>query len=253
METTATPAAPTPGVPPTLSLPARLAAVFVRPARAWVGLERRGQWWFPLLLSVVVAVAGTALVYHLALLPAQLEQLERMVEAGQLPAEQYDGLAEGMASPGRVALSLAFVPLGVLFITLLVTLVPWIGAGFLLGRPFRFRDAWVVTCWAGLVTIPAQLLTFALGWVNESLTSVHIGFGALLPLAEPPSKLLTALASFLDQAVGPFAIWHFAVLALGTAALAGAPRKPALLALGGLWLVLWGVMAALGGLMSPGV
>jgi hypothetical protein len=238
--------------PPTLSVVARAVAVFVRPTRAWIGLERRGQWWFPLLISLVVGVVGMALVYQRAVLPTQLEQVERMVEAGQLTPQQYDALAEGMASPGRVALSIAFVPLGVLFMTLLVALMPWIGAGFLLGRPFRFRDAWVVTCWAGLVALPAQVLTFALGWVNESLTSVHIGFGALLPAEEAPSKLLIGLGSFLDQGIGPFAIWHFAVLALGTAALAGSPRKPVLLALGGLWLVLWGIMAVLGGWLSPG-
>lgn len=252
METTAIPQSPSPEPTRGLSLGARTAAIFARPTQAWGGLERRGQWWFPLLLSVLVTVAGTALVFQRALLPDNIAQIERMAESGQIPPEQAEASVQGMGTPLQMAISVAVVPLGVLFVTLLLALIPWMGAGFMLGRRFRFRDAWVVTCWAGLVTLPAQVLTFALAWLNETLAGVHIGFGALLPVADAPSKLMTGLGSFLDQAIGPFAIWHFVVLALGAAALSGAPRKAVLFTLGGLWLVLWGVLALLGGVLSPG-
>jgi hypothetical protein len=252
METTDQPLAPVAAPESEPSLWGRLVAVFARPGQAWSGLERRGRWWFPLTLSLLTTLVGTTVVYQRALVPSNMVQVERMAEAGQIPPEALDKIESDIASPGRMVMSLVGVVVvtGIFFAAF--ALIPWIGAGFMLGRKFRYRDAFVVTCWANLVTLPAQVLAFVLAWTNESMLNLHVGFGALLPVEDPPSKLMAGLGSFLDQAIGPFAIWHFVVIALGTAALSGAPRKSLLLVLGGLWLVVWGILSVATGLLAPG-
>ena len=125
----------TPGAPqPTLSVWSRAVAVFARPAEAWIGLERRAQWWFPLLVAVLVSVAGTLVVYQRAIVPSQLEQFERQVEAGQLPAEAMVRIEEQVASPVSMGFALGAIVVAVPVMTCVFALLPWISAGFLLGR-----------------------------------------------------------------------------------------------------------------------
>jgi hypothetical protein len=243
----------TPAEPePTMSLWSRSVAMFARPAQAWTGLERRGQWWFPLLLSILVSLIGTGLTYQRALVPTQLAQMEQMVEAGRIPATALDGMEEQLVSPARVGMTLGSIVVAVPVMTLIFALLPWLVAGFMLGRRFRFRDAFVVTAWSGLVGIPAQILTLVLAWTNETMTNLHVGFGVLLPVEDPPSKLMVGLGTFLDQGIGPFALWSIVVLALGTAALSGAPRRSVLLTLGGVWLVVIAVVAVVAAMLAPG-
>jgi hypothetical protein len=137
-------------------------------------------------------------------------------------------------------------------VTLLIALLPWLAAGFILGSRFRYRDAFVVTSWAGLVSLPAQVLTFVLAWINQTMGNLHIGFGALLPVEDPPSKLMTGLGVFLDHGVGPFSVWYVAILAVGAAALSGAPVRRVVFTLGGLWLIVLAVFSAVAGLFAPG-
>jgi hypothetical protein len=122
-----------------------------------------------------------------------------------------------------------------------------------MGRRFRYRDAFVVTAWAGLVSIPAQIMTSALAWTNETMTNLHIGFGVLLPVEDPPSKVMVGLGTFLDQGIGPLALWYLVVLALGTAALSGGGRRPVFLALGGIWLVVIAIISVFAAVFAPGV
>ena len=236
----------------TMSVWGRAVAVFARPARAWAGLERKPRWWFPLLVSVLVSVVGTLLVYQRAIVPSQLAQMERQVEAGQIPAEATAGIEEQLASPLSMGFGLVAVVVTVPFMTCLFALLPWITAGFVLGRRFRYKDAFAVTAWAGLVAIPGQLLTFLLAWINESMTGVHVGFGALLPAEDPPSKLVAGLGLFLDQGIGPLALWYVVVLALGAAAVTGGDRRRVITAVGAGWLVVMAVVAVVAGLLAPG-
>src|SRR5207249_7055526 len=130
-------------------------------------------------------------------------------------------------------------------------LLPWIAVGFVLGHPFSFRDAFVVSAWAGLVGIPAQLLRYGLAWVNGTLEGQHLSLAALLPTPETPSRLLSGVAFFLDWGLGPFWIWWLAVVTLGAAALSGAPPRRVAWTLGGIWLVVMLVIATVKAMFLP--
>lgn len=234
---------------PTMSLGQRLAAVFVRPAGAWTGLRAHVQWWFPLVILVVLGVGTALLLHQRATVPMVSAKWEEAVANGQMPAAQAERMEQWFSSPAGMAASVG--PQIVIFpiIYLLTALVIWFGVGFILGRPMSYRLALEVACWSGLVTIPAQLLTAVIAWSHETWKGAHVGFGILIPEPETPSKLLSALASVLD-AMGPLAIWWLVVAVIGAATLSGAPRKSVGWVLGGLYLALTVLFAGLGAFFS---
>ena len=235
---------------PSLSLAGRFAAIFARPAEAWTGLERRHQWWFPLVIMTIFSVLMMVTLYQRALLPDLANQWEAQVEAGAMQPEQVDR-AEAMMSGWQVrAITCVAVAASMAVFTLFYALVMSFGVGFILGGKLPFRLAFEVATWSGLVKLVELPIHFALAWSQESLKGVHLSLAALLPVADPPAKWHTMLTVFLD-AVGPFNIWFVVVAVLGCSALSGAPRRNVAWVLGGLAFALAVITALLTGWLSP--
>jgi hypothetical protein len=252
METTTLSTTESAAAPAGMSVWSRLLAVIARPTAAWDGLERRGQWWFPLALSVLVGLAGMILVYDRAFVPTALEQVQRQVESGQTPPEAAAKAEEMMTSPVMKTVQIVVQSVVVPVVgALLMALLVWTVTGFMLGHRFRFRDAFVVTAWGAPIYAIIYVITYALAWVNESMQHLHIGFGVLLPVEETPSRLMTGLGLFLDYGIGPLNLWYVAVLGLGACALSGAPRRPVLVTLSVVWAILWIAFGGLAALFTP--
>lgn len=236
---------------PSLSIGQRIIAIFTRPAHAWGGLETRVQWWVPLLIFLVLQVAGGALLFDRAMVPMMHDQFDEKVANGEMPSEQAAKVEDMMSGPmGRV---FTIVP-GVLVVvvaTLLTALGVTFAVGFLLGGKLRYRLGLEVAAWSSLVNLPGLLLTYVLAWTRESFKGIHIGLGAFVPEPDTPNKLLLFLATFLD-AFGPFAIWSLVVMILGAAALSGKPRKSVAFTLSAVYLVLWLFFSGLGAVLAPG-
>src|SRR5207249_11919558 len=66
--------------PPSLNVFQRTVAVFTRPAAAWVGLESRSRWWFPMLVTVLCGVALNLLLYDRAIVQEQVRSEEHTSE-----------------------------------------------------------------------------------------------------------------------------------------------------------------------------
>jgi hypothetical protein len=229
----------------------RAIAIFARPSSAWADLTTRSQWWFPLLILVVLSVANSVILHERALMPMLMEQWEAQVESGQLPADRLDAIEGFMSSPAGIAVTAGQTALVWPILMLLYALMVWFGVGFILGTKFRYRLAFEVVCWSSLVLIPATLLTTVLAWSKETMKGVHVGLGALLPEADVPSKLQTGLAIFLDG-LGPLQIWSLVVSIIGASVLSGAPRKSVGWVMGGLYVAMMVFMAALAAVFSPG-
>jgi len=252
MEQTAVPVGEGPQGEPSRSLGlwARSVAIFVRPAQAWAGLETRTQWWFPMLLTVTLTVAGSAALHDRALVPMMSESWDRQVAAGAMTAERADQMERFFASPAGMAASIAPTLIILPVIVLGIALVIWFGVGFVLGTRFRYRHALEVAAWSSLINIPRQLVAYSSAWYKESFKGIHDGFGILLPEADPPSRLLIGLGGFLD-AIGPLAIWYVIVGILGATALSGAPRKSVAWVLAGLYLAIAALSSALAAMFAP--
>jgi hypothetical protein len=247
----ASPTAATADVPvrEPLSLVQRAWAIFVRPASAWDGLESQIQWWFPILLVTLLGAAVAAVLHDRAVIPMLSQTWQDQVANGQMPPEQAAHLEEFFHSPQGLLIGVAQQCVVLPIIVFVTALIVWFGVGFILGRPFGYRLALEVAAWAGLVTIPAQILTAALAWSRETLRGIHVGFGILLPESETPSRALVWLGAVLD-ALGPLAVWYVVVMILGASALSGAPRRGVAWVLGSLYLVLVVLVAALGAMFS---
>jgi Yip1-like protein len=239
-------------VEPTPGVWSRTLSIFVRPNQAWAGLDRRVRFWFPLLLVAILSAVAMLATYDKVMLPTILEPMQRQVSEGQMPQAQADRMEEFFGSPAGKAINVGTQFLGVIVSTFLVALFVWLGGAFILGRAFSYRLALEVASWAGLVTLPGVLLVNGIAFARgTSLRAVHLGFGALLPEPEAPSKLLNGLGVFLD-AIGPLGIWYLAVVILGVSSLAGSPRKTTAWVMAGLYLALILLAAGLAAVFSPG-
>ena len=233
----------------TLSPLARAAAIFARPARAWEGLDRKAQWWFPLLVMVIIAASGTALLHQRALMPMLSEGWDQQVQAGRMTAVQAQKMEDFFSGPGGLAFSVGQQIVLLPIIALLIALVIWFGVGFVLGSRMKYRHALEVATWANLINIPGYLVAFTEAWFMQTFKGIHVGLGALLP-ADPGSKLLVGLGIVLD-ALGPFAIWYLVVGILGAAALSGAPRRSVAWVLSSLYGIIVVLSAVLTALFTP--
>ena len=230
----------------------RAVLVFTRPADAWEGLAERGQWLFPLVVGLVVFLGLQAFAFDRVTVPMMLDQWSEAVANGQMEAAQQARLEEFFTS-SPVARWIMLGQQAVVWplITLVQALVVWFGAGFVLGTRMRFRQAFDVVCWSGLVRIPGMLVFFALAFARESFLGVHLGLGVLIPEPETQSKLVTGLTTFLDM-IGPFEAWWVVVAVLGAATISGAPRRSVAWVLVALYLALGAFIAAVSAFFSPG-
>jgi hypothetical protein len=223
----------------------RLIAVFIRPASAWTGLHGQVQWWFPLLLILLVNGIVISVLHERVLVPMALDQMEQ----SEAPPERLDSMEQFFSGPGG---RLVFVGQQFVVIVLMLMITAALlnfGCGFMLGRKLGFRLGLEVACWAGLVTIPAMLVTSLLAWQRGTFEGIHLGFGVLVAGAEP-NRVTTMLASFLD-ALGPLALWNLAVMIIGASTLSGADRKSTTWTLGGIYLAVVLALSALGAFMRP--
>lgn len=246
------PEAPTPAAAPpaTLSLFGRFVAVFARPAGAWVGLEKRHVWWFPLLIVAVLNIGVMLPLYERAYLPMYYEQLDAQIASGAIDPAQAQRAQKIMESGAMGPIVACVAGVSSALMTLGLALVVWFGVGFILGAKFRYRLALEVTAWSGLVWLPQHAAFFALAWSQQTMKGIHFGLAAFLPEADPPAKWHSMLAVLLD-AFGPFNIWFVAVAVLGCSALSGAPRRSVAWVLGGLAVALAVVSALLTGWLAP--
>ena len=237
---------------PSPSVWERTARVFVNPARAWDGLETRTRWWFPLLIVVLVQVALMMATYHRVLLPTMVEQWNQSVERGQMPPAQLDKIEDFFTNnPLAMLIVGGQQAVAVPLVMLVVALVGWFGVGFVLGTKFPYRLSLEVFSWATFIRLPETILTFAIGWANESFKGIHFGLGALLPVEDTPTKLHAGLAVLLDG-VGPFNIWYLIVTIVGCSVLSGAPRKNVAWVMTALYVALTVVFAVVAAVFGPG-
>jgi hypothetical protein len=235
-----------------LSPLARAGRVFANPFQAWVGLPRQVQWFYPMVVMLAVSAGLLAATFQRVMLPTMVEAWSEAVERGQMSQAQLDKMTDFFTvNPAGLSIIVGQQVVAIVLFTLLVALVVWFGAGFVLGTRFSYRLSLEVTCWAGLVRLPETLLTFAIGWSQESLKGIHLGLGALLPPEETTTKLHGALAVLLD-AVGPFNLWYLFVAIVGCSALSGAPRKSVAWVMSALYLGLTVLFAAVALIFGPG-
>lgn len=228
----------------------RAVRIFSDPAHAWSGLASRSQFLIPLFVALVIALGTTALLYGRSIVPMQMEQMERQVLDGQMPAEQYDKAIGFVDSPMGLGITLVMVAIGTLLFYLVAAATASFGVSFVLGGKLRYRLGLEVVSWAGLVTIPGSVIFTAMAWFQETM-DVRLSPAVLLPAMADATKLQSGIISFL-QWMNPFSLWFLAVMVIGASVLSGAPRKNVAWVLVGLYLAFAVVLSAVAMMMTPG-
>lgn len=224
--------------PEPMSEPARLAAVFFDPKRAFADIAARPRWWAPFLITIVVALAFVALYsqrigweYYLERALESNPRMESLsAEQRQRIVEQQAGLVAAFGYVGAVAGSAVSL--------LVIAGVLLFASNLLLGAAATFRQTFAVACYGSLPNVLAGLLGILMMFLKhpedfdlENPTAFNIG-AYLDPAATP--KWLVAAAGSIDL----FSIWVILLLALGIRSVG---RKvsygSALAVMVGLWLV----------------
>jgi Yip1 domain len=228
----------------------RAIATFTNPSGAMAGLRSQTQWWFPLLLILLFGALMMTVLYQRAIVPTNLEVYDQLVDQGVFSPEQAAQAEQQARGPQGFMQTLIGQVIFIPVILLILGAGIAFGVSFLLGTKLPFRQGFEVVLWANLIMLPAGILTGILAWTRESMRGIHLGPGVLVPMSDPPVKWEKFLGSFLD-AFGPFELWTVWAVIIGASVLSGAPRKSVMWVIGGLYLlirVLWAALA----MLAPG-
>jgi hypothetical protein len=224
---------------PALSFPERLIGVFISPGETFEDVARKPGFIAPLVLIILLAIAGTELFLHkIGMEPVVRWALEHnsRVSADQIPA-MVEKMTPYYVWIGRVA-AIIWPPL----VVLVAAVVGLVAVNNIFGRKITFKTAFAVSSYAYAVNIIYYLLAPCMVLFGDpehyisnpaNPTPTSVGF-FLNPLNT--SKPLLALASSLEI----FTFWYMALLAIGFSVASGRKVKtlPLFFCYFGLWVVM---------------
>jgi hypothetical protein len=206
-----------------LAQPAR---VLVDPIDGMGAAIEARRWVWPLvLLSLCVALSGSAFALRWNAAPAVVQKLQ---QSGELSRYSESELADEIQTASRKAL-VGGIAKGVFVMPLMVLLlaaVLWF-SGWLFGTPAAFGRMMSVASIAMLPIALYHLIFAACALAQHSMTEAQVQTlvpSSLAVLQGVPAKLKPAL-----QAVDFFNLWSVALLGLGFASATGMRRSRALL------------------------
>jgi hypothetical protein len=220
----------------------RVANIFAAPSKTFEDIKRGNKsWWLPFILIAVVTYALFAVVtVKIGMQQVVQNQIHLNPQAearlAQAPAEQREMstrislyIAEGafIANPILTMAGIALLSLGLLG-TINFVFGGKAGYGSILAVWFYAMLPSIVKTLLGIVVIYAGMAPESFNIKNFAPTNI----GAFLDPLET-NKALYALATSLDAVQ----IWCLALLAIGTAIVAGVKRSSAYLAVFGWWAI----------------
>ena len=234
---------------PALSPWQRVVAIFTKPREAMVGLRERPTSLFPMTLFLVALLAQTLLLYQSAIVPMQLQQMEKKVDAGTMPPEALDRVEGMMRSPVGEAWGVSIAVIALVVINLIVAALVLVAVNFIAGGRISFRQAWSLTWWSSVISVLGIIVSTILSMATGKFP-VHLGLGVLAPAEQATSRAGVFIGSMLD-AVSVFPIWWLAVLIIGAAAVSGKPVKALTWTFVALYLVFAAIGSGLAALGTP--
>jgi len=211
METTpaASPARP--------SIGAAMQGILLAPARAFAEIERGARWIWPVLLTGVLAIAGT-IITGPAIDVAMEPQLERMRQGGTEPTPE---MLQSMRTIGLVSQAV--------MMPIVAGISALVGAGlvFATTRALRvpFKSLFRLTAYTGIIGFGLSML------LSGILTRLRFNGGQVETAADLYPRMGLDLmggegwARAFMAAVNPFSIWAGVLVVLGVASLAKRPPR----------------------------
>lgn len=192
------------------SIWAIIGGVFMAPTAAFADFKLKPQILVPIILSIVLAGIGAALVAE----QAAMLQYDMMKTSTTLPPTALEQMREAAQNSSPLKNGLTGW-IGVIGIGLVVALMAWFMGSVIFGKKANFKAVWGVELLAGLIPLVGGLIRAPLVMAKGNML-VSFGLAALLPDKDFTSFVYSVLY-FFDA----FAIWGIVVAGFGYAAIFG--------------------------------
>lgn len=219
----------------------RLIGVYVSPGATFADVARKPDFIAPLIVMVVLTVAGTELfLAKIGMEPILRWAFEHSSRTSNMSPDQMNQMIERMV-PIQTGITHA---VGFLWVPFLALVIAGVGLGAvnsIFGAQISFKTAYSVACYAYLVNIVYYLLAIVMTFLGDpehfinnpqSPTPTNVGF-FLNPLES--SKPMLAVAGSVEI----FTFWYLALLGIGFSEATARKVKftPLFLIFLGLWIV----------------
>ena len=222
-----------------IGLVGRMPRIFYAPGETFESLTRKrsaADWLVPAILSVAVVTIAAVLV-----LPVTTEFNQEVMQQRMqgMSAEERE-VAEQYQTQDIMQASTLIVPPIVLFIFLFLFAACYLVMGKLLGGLFSYGQVLAIVAYAGLITIPQQIVKTLL-ILAKGTPAVQMGLGIFLS-----EEALQSFIGRLLSAIDPFVIWSIAITGLGLSIVGQFDRSKAYAGVGVITLLWLSLSSALG-------
>lgn len=225
---------------------ARLVGVFVTPARTFASIARRPTWLLPFAIAAGLAIPLTELFMAKGDLRADI--VKSAEKRGQkLPEDRVDAIVEQTRKIAPLFDLFSLVVVGaVMFGTAAVL---W-GSCQAFGWNVKFKQSLGITTHAFLPSTLGSAALLAILWNRDTIDKATMGDAVPTNLGRLADAHADPVGHSLLSSVDLFSFWAMALLVLGLAAAAGAPRKRVGILVVSLWVLFVLAKAGLTALFS---
>jgi len=226
---------------PAQSFPQRLLGIFISPAETFADVARKPSFLAPIVLLVLLAVAGTEVFLRkIGFEPVLKWGFEHSTRASNMSPEQMQDMI-GKMIPYYNWGTRVVGPLWVPLVVLLGAAIGLVIVNNILGGQIKFKTAFGIASYAYAVNIVHSLMVPIMilfgdpdHYISNPTNPTPTSVGFFLNPVET-SKPLMALASSFEI----FTLWNLALLAVGLSVASGRKVKvtPIFLTYFGLWMV----------------
>jgi hypothetical protein len=195
------------------------------------------DWLIPVLIMIVFIIASQLIQMANPAIKSELRQkqiatLQKYVDEGKMPAEQFDKAIEGMDKMQSFQLIGTFVgvPIGTFFVLAFMALIYWlIGKFGLKGEP-KYGHVFVLMGLTSVFSIIEVIITL--------IISILMGkFNAAPNLSLVFSSINSGPMFSILKSIDPISIWSMIVVGIGLAKLSSSTTIKSLYWVIGLWII----------------
>ena len=222
-----------------IGLVGRMIRIFYAPSETFESLVRKRStidWLVPAILSVVVVTIVAVLILPITTEFNQ-EAMQQRVQG--MSAEEREIVEQYQAQSIMQASTLIITPI-VFFFVLFLTAALYLLMGKLLGGLLSYGQVLAIGAYAGLITIPQEVVKTLLVLAKETPV-VQIGLGIFLS-----EETLQSFSGRLLSLIDPFIIWSVVITGLGLSIVGQLDRSKAYAGVGIITLIWLSLVSALG-------
>lgn len=188
----------------------RIVSVFTNPIRLFHYLRQKPDYLIPLILTIIISVISSALVYDIAI----NDQIKRIENSENIPADRKDSIIDSINSSRfgikRIIYGYVFPGIGVLITFAIVSAIFLFIGNVILGGKAKYVQVFSAYCYSYLVVAIVGTAVKLPLWLTQNTLRVDVSPAVFLPDASMQSSLYRFVSSF-----DIFTLWFLIVFGVG--------------------------------------